>query len=53
MLSYHKKYNEHTSKITKNTTKNRFSATENAPNLFYTLPQYPQFVKIPSSICTN
>ena len=26
---------------TKNTTKNRFGATENAPNLFYTLLKYP------------
>ena len=46
MLLYHKKYNEYLSQITKNTTKNRLGATENAPSLFYTLSKYPQLLKI-------
>ena len=39
--------------ITKNTLKNRFGATENAPSLFYTLLKYSQSFKFSSSICTN
>ena len=38
---------------TKNTIKNRLSATENAPNLFYTPLKYSQSFKFSSSICTN
>ena len=40
-------------RVTKNTMKNRFGSTENAPNLFYTLLKYPQSFKFSSSICTN
>ena len=39
--------------ITKNTTKNRLSATENAPSLFYTPCGYSVCFNFPSSICTN
>ena len=38
---------------TKNTTKNRLGATENAPSLFYTNFKYPLPFNFPPSICTN
>ena len=45
-LFWYKKYNEYTFWITKNTTKNRLGATENAPNLFYTLLKYSRLFKM-------